>query len=149
MGTGQFPICKQKWDLLRTSVAACTINRYIFCCIWNLISENGNLNRKFSKKVQYDPPMGCSPFSNLHFQMGVTLMGFAEDFGHGKNFWVKSWGWVMIQLFSNKPSTHEDGNGLSIALAFSYVLAMETALVQYIWCMHWLLWASVPTANVR
>ena len=26
--------------------------------------------------------MGCSLFSNSHFQMGVTVMGFAEDFGH-------------------------------------------------------------------
>ena len=25
--------------------------------------------------------MGCSSFSNSHFQMGVTLMGFAEHFG--------------------------------------------------------------------
>ena len=26
--------------------------------------------------------MGCSLFSNYHFQMGVTVMEFAEDFGH-------------------------------------------------------------------
>ena len=26
--------------------------------------------------------MGCSPFANSRFQMGVTVMGFAEDFGH-------------------------------------------------------------------
>ena len=25
--------------------------------------------------------MGCTLFSNYHFQMGVTGMGFAEDFG--------------------------------------------------------------------
>ena len=25
--------------------------------------------------------MGCSPFANFHFQMGVTVMGFAEDSG--------------------------------------------------------------------
>ena len=25
--------------------------------------------------------MGCSPFENSRFQMGVTEMGFAEDFG--------------------------------------------------------------------
>ena len=25
--------------------------------------------------------MGCFPFANYHFQMGVTAMGFAEDFG--------------------------------------------------------------------
>ena len=26
--------------------------------------------------------MGCFPFANSRFQMGVTVMGFAEDFGH-------------------------------------------------------------------
>ena len=31
----------------------------------------------------YKPLMGCSLFSNSHFQMGVTVMGFAEHFGLG------------------------------------------------------------------
>ena len=26
--------------------------------------------------------MGCSPLANSRFQMGVTVMGFAEHFGH-------------------------------------------------------------------
>ena len=26
--------------------------------------------------------MGCFPFANFHFQMGVTVMGFAEDSAH-------------------------------------------------------------------
>ena len=26
--------------------------------------------------------MGCIPFANFHFQVGVTVMGFAEHFGH-------------------------------------------------------------------
>ena len=26
--------------------------------------------------------MGCSPLANSRFQMGVTIMGFAEHFGH-------------------------------------------------------------------
>ena len=29
-GMGQFPICKLKWDLLRTSVTACTIDKDTF-----------------------------------------------------------------------------------------------------------------------
>ena len=29
-GIGQFPICKLKWDLLRTSVTACTIDENVF-----------------------------------------------------------------------------------------------------------------------
>ena len=36
----------------------------------------------FQKKILYNPLMGCFPFTNYHFQMGVTVMGFAEDFGH-------------------------------------------------------------------
>ena len=36
----------------------------------------------FFKKVLYKPLMGCSLFSNSHFQMGVTVMGFAEHFRH-------------------------------------------------------------------
>ena len=30
--------------------------------------------------------MGCSPFANYRFQMGVTVMGFAEHFGHNGAF---------------------------------------------------------------
>jgi len=30
MGMGQFPICKLKWDLLKTSVTACTIDKNTF-----------------------------------------------------------------------------------------------------------------------
>ena len=30
MGMGQFPICKLKWDLLRTSVTACTFDKNTF-----------------------------------------------------------------------------------------------------------------------
>ena len=56
--------------------------KYIFCPIWNLLCENGNLKRNFSKKVLYNPPMGCFPFANYHFQMGVTIMGFVEHSGH-------------------------------------------------------------------
>ena len=40
----------------------------------------------FSKKVLYNPLMGCFPFANYHFLMGVTTMGFAEHFGHWE-FW--------------------------------------------------------------
>ena len=29
-GMGQFPICKLKWDLLRTSITACTIDENTF-----------------------------------------------------------------------------------------------------------------------
>ena len=32
--------------------------------------------------------MGCSLSSNSHFQMGVTVMGFAEHFGHSLSFFT-------------------------------------------------------------
>ena len=54
---------------------------YIFCPIWNFLCENRNLKRIFSKKVLHNPLMGHSLFSNFHFQMRVTIMGFAEHFG--------------------------------------------------------------------
>ena len=37
--------------------------------------------KKISKKILYNPLMGCSLFANSRFQMGVTVMGFAEHFG--------------------------------------------------------------------
>jgi len=60
---------------------ACKTHLIFFWLIWNLLYENGNLKTNFSKKVLYNPLMGCSPFPNCHFQMGVTAMGFAEHFG--------------------------------------------------------------------
>ena len=37
--------------------------------------------KKISKKILYNPLMGCSPIQNSRLQIGVTLMGFAEHFG--------------------------------------------------------------------
>ena len=54
---------------------------YIFCPIWILLYENGNLKKEISKNILYNPSMGCFPFANSRFQMGVTVTGFAEDFG--------------------------------------------------------------------
>ena len=48
----------------------------------DLLYENGNLKKRFKKKILYNSLMGCSPFANSRFQMGVTVMGFAEHFGH-------------------------------------------------------------------
>ena len=71
-GMGQFPICKLKWDWLRTSVTACTIdkNKYIFCPIWNLLCENGNLKRNFSKKKHIQTPNGVLLIFKLPFPNG-------------------------------------------------------------------------------
>ena len=49
----------------------------------------------FLKKTLIQPPNGCFPFANYGFKMWVTVMGFAEYFGHyqlmaptHKNFWI-------------------------------------------------------------
>ena len=42
---------------------------------------NPKFERNFSIKVLYNPPMEYFPFANYHFQMGYTVMGFAEHFG--------------------------------------------------------------------
>ena len=34
--------------------------------------------------------MGCSPFANSCFQMGVTVMGFAEHFGQRLDVYICS-----------------------------------------------------------
>ena len=44
--------------------------------MWKRKFENN-----FFKKILYNPLMGCSSFANYCFQMGVTVMGFAEHFG--------------------------------------------------------------------
>ena len=81
-GMGQFPICKLKWDLLRTSVIACTIHINIFSAPVGVFYVKLEIWKKKSKEILYNPLMGCFPFANSRFQMGVTLMGFAEHFGH-------------------------------------------------------------------
>ena len=43
--------------------------------------------------------MGYFPFANSCFQMGVTVMGFAEDFGlNGLSFCHRSTLFTLIQL---------------------------------------------------
>ena len=59
--------------------------KYIFCPICNLLSENENLKTNFSKIIPYNSLMGCSTFSNSRFQMGVTVMGFAEHLWYDRS----------------------------------------------------------------
>ena len=49
--------------------------------------------------------MGCAPFANHHFQMGVTAMGFVEDLGHyllSKNLLLRSFNPKAIDKRKNK-----------------------------------------------
>ena len=48
----EFPICKLIWDLLRTSVTACKIDKNTFSAPFGIFYvKNANLKRNFSKKV--------------------------------------------------------------------------------------------------
>ena len=52
--------------------------------IWELKFEKRNF-----KKYPIQPTLGFFPFANFRFQMGVTVMGFAEHFrpSHFSLFW--------------------------------------------------------------
>ena len=56
-GMGQFPICKLKWDLLRTSFTACTINKNTFSAPFGI----RKFEKKFFKKSPIQPPDGVLP----------------------------------------------------------------------------------------
>ena len=47
--------------------------------------------KKFFKKIIYNALMGCSLFSNSHFQMGVTIMGLQSTFGLVMQFLDNFW----------------------------------------------------------
>ena len=60
---GKFPICKLKWDLLRTSVRAGTIDKNTFSApFWNLLCENRYLKEIFLKKSSSKPYWGAPYF---------------------------------------------------------------------------------------
>ena len=75
-GNGAISHLQNDWDLLRTSVTAGKIDEIHF--LPHL--ESFMWEEKF-EKVLYNSLMGCSLFSNYHFQMGFTVIGFAEHFG--------------------------------------------------------------------
>ena len=99
MGMGKFPICKLIWDLLRTSVTAFTIDKNTFCAPFGILYVTTEIWNGIFQKVTYKPLMGFSLFSNSHFQMGVTVMGFAEHFGHSE---IGIWYNVQCELHFKK-----------------------------------------------
>ena len=60
--------------------------------------------------------MGCSLFANYHFQMGVTAMGFAEDFG------------LSVLVCDQNSSTIYP---LCLYLMFTYCIFLQNILEQY------------------
>ena len=93
---GNFPFANWNGIFWGLPLQLVQLMKIHFCPIWKLLCENGNLKRNFSKKVPYNPPMGCFPFTNYHFQTGVTIMGFAEDSGH--RHYTE---WMKVYFLSN------------------------------------------------
>ena len=64
---------KLKWDLLRTSVTACTIDKNAFSAPFGIFYVKTEIwEQIFQKKFYLNPS---------RFQMGVTVKGFPEHFG--------------------------------------------------------------------
>ena len=86
---GQFPIWKLKWNLLRTSVTACTMDKNKFSVPFGIFYVKKKFENKFyKKKILYNPHRGCFPFANYRLRIGVTVIGLAEHFGHCGSHWV-------------------------------------------------------------
>ena len=67
-GMGQFPICKLKWDFLRTSVVACIINENIFSAPFGIFYMRTDiLKKKFQEIFYTNPQWGTS-----HLQTPVS-----------------------------------------------------------------------------
>ena len=68
MGMGQFPICKLKWDLLRTSVTACAIDKDTFSAPFGIFYVRTEIFKKhFQKNSSTNPQWGA-----FHFQSTIS-----------------------------------------------------------------------------
>ena len=65
---GEFPICQLEWDLLRTSIKACTVDKNIFSASFGIFLR-GNLKRDFPKS-HIQTPNGVFLISKLPFPNG-------------------------------------------------------------------------------
>ena len=80
-GMGQFPICKLKWDLLRTSVTACTLIKIHF--LPHLESFMWERKKNFFKTSHIQTSNGVLlifklPFPNGSYRKGVCRALWAE-----------------------------------------------------------------------
>ena len=55
-GMGQFPICKLKWDLLRTSITACTIDENTFSVPFGIFYVRREIWKEIFQKKSYTTP---------------------------------------------------------------------------------------------
>ena len=84
MGIGQFPICKLKWDLLRTSVIACTIHKSTFSAQFRIFYVKMEIWYKIFQKNRIQPPYGVLPICKLLFPNGSYRNGVCRA------FWAKT-----------------------------------------------------------
>ena len=66
-GMGQFSICELKWDFLRTSVRACTIDEIIFSAPFGIFYMKTEIGKQILQKTPVQPPNGVLPISKLPF----------------------------------------------------------------------------------
>ena len=91
-GMGQFPTCKLKWDLLRSSVTACTINENTFSAPFGIFYVRTEICKEIFQKKSYTPPIGvlsiCKlPFPNGSYRNGVCTALWAMS--HTFFFWTQ------------------------------------------------------------
>ena len=70
---GQCPICKLKWDLLRTFVTAFTIDKQTFSATFGIFYVRTEIGKEIFQKKSYTTPQ----WGTLHLQ---TEIGFVENF---------------------------------------------------------------------
>ena len=67
-GMVQFPICKLKWDLLRTSVTACTIDKNTLSAPFGIFYVQTEIGKEiFQKKSYTTPQLGA-----FHLQTAIS-----------------------------------------------------------------------------
>ena len=68
---GQYPICKLKWDFLRTSFTACTNDKNVFSAPFGIFYVKTEIwNKFFQKKSPIQFPNGVSLIFKLPFPNG-------------------------------------------------------------------------------
>ena len=73
--------------------------------------------------------MGCFPFANSRFQMGVTVMGFAEDFGRSHLTGSHFFGCSKVQSTFSPPSGPNKDETPTFQDSTNYIPVVHTNVV--------------------
>ena len=117
---GQFPICKLKWDLLRTSITACTIDKNTFSApfgifyvrteIWKEIFQkikNPHFIIIFSNKSYFFANKSISKWFQLSFEVhNLSVAQFSKKLKFSVIFYPKSLKFIKIEL--EKSTVHKN-----------------------------------------